>query len=624
MTGTDPGDFTTIWSSSDLPDDWELVQIDIDWYNNYGETVYFAFVYSSTFGEIWTIDNVYMDFDIDGYYENFDDLSGWTNSGGHWGLHSVGGNYAMGVDGVKESAYLPDPIETWDAWEISPFIKITESHHILGFWQMGWAGEYDTKPNEIRAVHSTYSIEASSEVVRTVYPVPNGWQWTTIDLSAYIGQTIMIGFRYQSNVGWYWNGTEWLAYWGEDWYIDDLQLFENAPAMVADPNAKPNEKPLKFATSPKGKPIDLGQFKTANPVQTISGVLALEAPEGSLDLPKEKPEIAIKLKPVETQLAPSVLATQLPELQGYEVYGRFSGETYYDYLGYVTTPSFVDWDTYLGYEREYYVEAVYDQGNSQPSEKVFIKGGTSLLSNEYAYDTGILFYSYWWHPGNSFANNFWFQDSVLKAEKMKVHVANPGTFKMRLSAYATDGSIIPQFTSSTISAPSAGWYLVDVPSSVEAANEFLVEFMPQDTLIRMSYDTYYTPNASWFHYSDDSWEEANYTFFIRLIGDITGPVAIADAALPQDFKLEQNYPNPFNPTTTIRFQIPEAADAAIKIYDIRGALVKTLLNSHKEAGYYDLVWDGTNTQGKQVASGVYLIKMIAGEFTDTRKMVLVR
>ncbi|MCD6447408.1 MAG: choice-of-anchor J domain-containing protein, partial [Candidatus Marinimicrobia bacterium] len=519
MTGTNPEDFTTIWSSSDLPDDWELAQIDIDWYNNYGETVYFAFVYSSTFGEIWTIDNVYMDFDIDGYYENFDDLGGWTNSGGHWGLHSVDGNYAMGVDGVKESAYLPDPIETWDAWEISPFIRITESHHILGFWQMGWAGEYDTKPNEIRVVYSTYSIEASSEIVRTVYPVPNGWMWTTVDLSAYIDQTVMIGFRYNSNVGWWWNGIKYLAFWGEDWYIDDLYLFENAPAMVADPNAKPNEKPLKFASSPNGKPIDLGQFKTINQVQRDSENLTSEAPEGSIDIPKEKPLVAISLPEIQSDPAPSVLAEPKPELYGYEVYDRFEGETYYDYLGYVTSPSFVDWDTYLGYEREYYVEAVYDQGNSQPSGKALIKGGTSLLSNEYAYDTGVLYYSYWWYPGTAMANQFYFGvDSVLNIEQIKVHVAQPGSFKVSLDVFDYDAYYTDEFVSDVINVTEEGWYTIDVPTSIiNESNEITVKFLPQDTLVQLSYEPV-DGEVSWSYYGS-SWASTSDIYYIRLIGE---------------------------------------------------------------------------------------------------------
>lgn len=624
MTGTDPGDFTTIWSSSDLPDDWQLVQIDIDWYNNYGETVYFAFVYSSTFGEIWTIDNVYMDFDIDGYYENFDDLSGWTNSGGHWGLKNVGGNWCLGIDGIKESTNLPDPIETWDAWEISSFIKITESHHILGFWQMGWAGECDTKPNEIRVVHSTYSIEASSEIVRTIYPVPNGWQWTIVDLSAYIGQTVMIGFRYNSNVGWWWNGTEWLAFWGEDWYIDDMYLFENAPAMVADPNAKPNEKPLKFASSPNGKPIDLGQFKTINQVQRDSENLTSEAPEGSIDIPKEKPLVAISLPEIQSDPAPSVLAESKPKLYGYEVYGRYQWESYFTYLGYVTSPSFVDWGTYLGNECEYYVEAVYDQGNSQPSGKAIIKGGTKYAENEYGYDTGILYYSYWWYPGTAFANEFDFGDSVLNIEKIKVHIAKSGSFKISLTVF--DYDVYYTYTTNTINATEEGWYTVDPPipthTSIPASNHIYAEFQPQDTLVQLSYDNF-DCGYSWF-INGSQMTPSDVTFYIRLIGEKSLSPYISVADIPTEFNLAQNYPNPFNPTTTIRFAIPESVDAIVNIYDIRGALVKTLLDSHKEAGHYNLVWDGTNTSGNQVASGVYLIKMMAGEYSDTKKMVLVR
>lgn len=622
-TGTRPEDFTTVWSSQNIPDYWSLVQINLNYSANYGKTMYIAFVYESTYGETWAIDNVYMDFDIDGYYENFNDLSGWTNAGGKWGLKDAGGNYALGVDGIKDGAYLPDPIQTWDAWEVSPFFKVTESHHILGFWQMGWAGEYDTKPNEIRVVHSTYSIEASSEVVRTVYPVPNGWMWTTVDLSAYIGQTIMIGFRYQSHVGVYWNGEEWVAYWGEDWYIDDLQLFENAPAMITDPNAKPNEKPLKFASSPNGKPIDMGQFKTVSPVETLPEALATEAPEGSIDMPEEKPLRALRLPKVQSEPAPSLLAEPKPELFGYEVYGRYPWEDYFTYLGYVTSPSFVDWGTYLGYECEYYVEAVYDQGNSQPSNKAMIKGGTKYAANEYGYDSGILYYSYWWYPGKGFANEFDFTpDSVLYIEKIKVHIANPGSFKISVTYF--DHDVYYTETTATINATEAGWVLVDPPGSLNEyfSNYFYVEFQPQDTLVALSYDNF-DCGYSWFNgIGDTDNSPSNKTFYIRLIGEKLPYVAIAD--IPEEFNLAQNYPNPFNPTTTIHFEIPEAVDASVKIYDIRGALVKTLLNDHRDAGTYDIVWDATNMNGSEVASGVYLIRMTAGDFVETRKMVLVR
>lgn len=621
-TGSDPSDFTTLWSSQDLPDNWSLVQIDLNYGANYGKTMYIAFVYESTYGEYWVIDNVYMDFTLDGYYENFNDLTGWTNAGGRWGLKGEYNNYSLGVDGIKEAVNLPDPIENWDAWEISPSIQITESHHILGFWQMGWGGEYDTKPNEIRVVHSGSSIEANSELVRTVYPVPNGWMWTTVDLSAYIGQSIMIGFRYNSSVGWWWDGSDWQAFWGEDWYIDDMYLFENAPAMVEDPNAKPNEKPLKFASSPNGIAIDPGQFKTVRQVQTPPEDLSSKAPGGSLDLPKEKPLMAVKLPEIKSDPAPSVLAEPKPELYGYEVYGRYPDETHFSYLGYVTSPSFVDWGTYLGYECEYYVEAVYDKDNSQPSNKAMIKGGAKYAANEYGYDTGILYYAYWWYPGCSMANQFYFgTDSVMNVEKIKVHIAKPGSFTLSMTVFDHD-VFYDYIIGDNIYAAEEGWYTIDVPASLDipSSNEITVEFLPQDTLIQLSYEPA-DAEVSWI-YDGSGWSSTSDIFYIRLIGEKLPYVSVSD--IPSEFKLSQNYPNPFNPTTTIAFELPEMVKTSVKIYDIRGALVRTLAEGPHEAGYYRVVWDGKDNNGNQAASGLYLIRMEAGTFSEGRKMLLVR
>jgi hypothetical protein len=622
-TGTAPEDFSTIWSSQNLPDDWSLAQINLNYSSNYGKTFYLAFVYESTNGEIWAIDNIYMDWRIDGYYEDFtfdnDFWTQWTKAPmpSGFGIISLEGDECIGVDSYDTA---PDTYQEEDSWMFSPSITISESHHLLGFWQMGWWSAMDNAPNEIRVAGSVSTVESMSTVVRSIYPVPEGWQWVTVDLSAFIGQTVKIAFRYHSYAGWLWNGIDWSDWYGETWYIDDMYLFENAPAMVTNPNAKPNEKPLKFASSPNGKLIRKDNFIMVDSKDLGKELLTSEAPEGSLDLPKEKPAVAIKLNRVLSEPTPSFFAVIPPMLQGYEVYGRYLGDTYFDYLGYVTSPSFVDWGTYLGNECEYYVEAVYDMGNSQPSNKAMIKGGTKYAKNEYGYDTGILYYSYWWYPGNAFANEFYFSDSVLQVEKMKVHIAKPGTFKMRLSSMSSDRSLIGLFTSSAITATQENWYIVDVPSTLDASNSYFVEFLPQDTLVSISYDTY-DCGASWL-YNGSEWSASDKTLYIRLIGEKSLYVGVAD--VPSEFKLEQNYPNPFNPTTTIPFQIPEACDASVKIYDIRGALVKTLMSSHMESGFYNLVWDGLNANGNQVASGVYLIKMMAGEFAETKKMVLVR
>ena len=89
-------------------------------------------------------------------------------------------------------------------------------------------------------------------------------------------------------------------------------------------------------------------------------------------------------------------------------------------------------------------------------------------------------------------------------------------------------------------------------------------------------------------------------------------------------ELRQNYPNPFNPTTTIAFSLARASQAEIKIFDVGGALVKTLINDRRQKGNHRVVWTGDNNQGNHVASGVYFYRLTAGQFRATKKMVLLR
>jgi len=92
--------------------------------------------------------------------------------------------------------------------------------------------------------------------------------------------------------------------------------------------------------------------------------------------------------------------------------------------------------------------------------------------------------------------------------------------------------------------------------------------------------------------------------------------------IPKEFKLHQNYPNPFNPVTKIRFEIPNAethGNASLQVYDALGRLVKTLINQPLKTGEYEVNFDGTN-----LPSGVYFYKLSAGDFTLTRKMVLIK
>jgi hypothetical protein len=95
-------------------------------------------------------------------------------------------------------------------------------------------------------------------------------------------------------------------------------------------------------------------------------------------------------------------------------------------------------------------------------------------------------------------------------------------------------------------------------------------------------------------------------------------------AVPSQFALDQNYPNPFNPTTNIRFSLPDEQHVKLDVYDVTGRLVKTILNEQVRAGNMEVTWDGTNSSGAKVASGIYLYRLEAGTFSSVKKMIMLK
>ena len=96
------------------------------------------------------------------------------------------------------------------------------------------------------------------------------------------------------------------------------------------------------------------------------------------------------------------------------------------------------------------------------------------------------------------------------------------------------------------------------------------------------------------------------------------------AIIPIAYILHQNYPNPFNPITSLRYDLPEQAQVTLTIYDLMGRVVRTLVNIEQTAGYKSIQWNATNDAGSPVSAGVYLYKIQAGEFVQTKKMVLLK
>jgi len=132
-----------------------------------------------------------------------------------------------------------------------------------------------------------------------------------------------------------------------------------------------------------------------------------------------------------------------------------------------------------------------------------------------------------------------------------------------------------------------------------------------------------------YSFVDKNVSTGHYNYRLKQI-DFDGTFAYSDEVgvevdfTPSNYELFQNYPNPFNPTTTIQFQVPEAGDVSIVIYDMLGQVVKELFADNVQAGNYSVDWNGVNNAGLKMSSGSYIYRMTAGEFVQSKEMILLK
>ena len=131
-------------------------------------------------------------------------------------------------------------------------------------------------------------------------------------------------------------------------------------------------------------------------------------------------------------------------------------------------------------------------------------------------------------------------------------------------------------------------------------------------------------NTEYF-YRVSAYVSGFWTDYSNVISVTLEWVGIADGdEIPTVYKVHQNHPNPFNPVTTLRYELPQDAMVNITIYDMMGRVVKNLVNSQQNAGYKSIQWNATNNAGQPISAGLYLYTIQAGEFVQTKKMVLLK
>jgi hypothetical protein len=128
-----------------------------------------------------------------------------------------------------------------------------------------------------------------------------------------------------------------------------------------------------------------------------------------------------------------------------------------------------------------------------------------------------------------------------------------------------------------------------------------------------TFDGYITQFKNWISIRL-TWLDANMPGKVIQSTGVQGPVAV-----PKDFVLSQNYPNPFNPTTVINYQLPVTSRVVVKVYDMLGREVATLVNEVKSAGYYSVDFNAS-----ALSSGIYFYRITAGAFTQSKQMMLIK
>ena len=122
---------------------------------------------------------------------------------------------------------------------------------------------------------------------------------------------------------------------------------------------------------------------------------------------------------------------------------------------------------------------------------------------------------------------------------------------------------------------------------------------------------------SWSTYRSNN--HRNGYFDVTLASIVDGKIN-----LPSQYVLGRNYPNAFNPHTTFSYSIPKRDKVTIDVFDMKGRIVKTLLDNKQSPGNRSISWDARNHLGHKVSSGVYFYRMQAGNFSQTNKMVLIK
>jgi len=255
-------------------------------------------------------------------------------------------------------------------------------------------------------------------------------------------------------------------------------------------------------------------------------------------------------------------------------------------------------------------------------------GGTSgwLITNSYALSGLTQGATYYWQVRSRLASP---PNTVSNYSSVAQFTIDPGANPVVvLPANPISGSTL------NLNAANLSWV---VPAQSESALTYDLEISNNDdmssaTLINDLEQSSYNvknliPNTNYYwrvRLKTANGEISDYSYKGEFSTGSEATDVNSEEVLPNKFELYQNYPNPFNPTTKISYTLPQNSYVTLKIYDILGQEVITLVNKEMNAGTYSFNWNGDDYSGRKVTSGTYIYRISAGSFIMSRKMLLIK
>ncbi len=318
--------------------------------------------------------------------------------------------------------------------------------------------------------------------------------------------------------------------------------------------------------------------------------------------------------------------------------------------------SFTDSDIQIGVEYFYRVTSILGNEQSDPSEVIslmIVPAPTGLAVTIQA-DESV--YLTWDNDDNATSYQiqrsrdpmfFGPSDFFTSTENNYTDTSLPPGIRhyYRVSSYYGDYLSSSSQNVSALVVPAPAGVMVAVDESSVSLSWDAVDIAEVSYVIERATDSLFTADVEEFTSTENSFTdnsvEAEIEYFYRVSAVCCGGNSISffsdivsamltvmdvdpTASIPDAYSLQQNYPNPFNPTTKIRYGLKENVYVSINIYNLMGKHIRSYINTVQDAGYKTILWNATDASGQPVPAGMYIYSITAGDFRQTRKMILLK